>query len=291
MTQSTKDQFLASSGLLLVTFFWGAAFIPVKITITEMNLYYFLFLRFIVAAIIMFVIFYKKVAAVDRGTIKSSLILSIFLSAAYITQTEGLRFTSAANSALITCLYMVMIPVICLVFEKTKLELFPVIGILLAFFGMYLLTAYSLTGLNLGDIITLACAVACAFHIILTGRYSRRHKLVPLVAYQLLFAGIICGAVALFQHGITTTFSRFGIMTVLFTAIFATVLAFLVQSKAQRILSSTRAGVICSMEAVFGALIPWAIGFETPTKLAIIGASIMVAGMFLSEIKTYRTTG
>jgi drug/metabolite transporter (DMT)-like permease len=284
MTHAGKEQLAAAAALLLMTFFWGAAFLLVKMTIAEMNLYFFLFLRFGLASALMFLLFFRRNIAADRSTIASAFVLALFLAAAFIAQTEGLRFTSAANSALITCLYMVFIPLAGFLFQRVRVARASIAGALLAFAGMYLLTSGSLTGANRGDVITLLCAVASTWHFILTSRYSHRHRLVPLVSYQFLFTAVICGIVAAAQRGFTASVPAIGIATIALTAVFATVIAFLVQTRAQRILSPTRAGVICSMEAVFGACIPWAVGAERPTWLAALGAAMMVAGMIASEL-------
>ncbi len=285
MNKNSKSEMIALVLLLLATLIWGSSFIFVKMAIAKMNLYYFLFIRFFVAGAIMFAVFRRRMLNVDAATIRAALILGVMLSASFIAQTEGLRFTAAANSALITCLYMVFTPLFLLIFKKTRVEMSSVLGVVLALVGMFLLTYYSLTGMNVGDAITVACAVMLSWHLIYTGKYSVKHSLVPLVGYQFLFTSVFCGAIAAIQGGFTLDIPRIGVFALAFTAVFATAIAFFIQTYAQRVLSPTRTGVICSMESVFGALIPWCIGFETPTILSIVGACLMVAGMLVSEVK------
>ncbi|PJA21170.1 MAG: EamA family transporter, partial [Deltaproteobacteria bacterium CG_4_10_14_0_2_um_filter_43_8] len=47
----------------------------------------------------------------------------------------------------------------------------------------------------------------------------------------------------------------------------------------------TRAGVIFSLESVFGSYFGWLLGGETFTQLALFGAILMVMGMIISELK------
>jgi drug/metabolite transporter (DMT)-like permease len=284
MNDLKRAQLFAVAELLFATVAWGAAFVFVKMTVMRMNLYCFLFLRFSLATLLMFLIFPRRVLAADGATVRAAFWLSLLLGSAYFAQTEGLRFTAAANSALITCLYIVLIPAFCIAFQRARPEAHSIVGAAVAFFGMYLLTSCGLAGMNAGDLMTLVCAIAFAWHFILTGRYSRRHGLVPLVTYQLMFTAAMSGIVALAQGGFSASVPPVGILTILFTAIFATVIAFLIQTHAQRVLSPARTGVICSMEAVFGALIPWATGFERPTVAAAAGACVMIAGMLISEL-------
>lgn len=284
-TQKIKQN-TAIAGLVFATFAWGASFVLVKTALAEMNLYYFLFLRFSLASILMAVIFWKQVSGAGRSTVGAAFLLGALLAAAYIAQTEGLKITSSANAALITCLFMVLIPFFSYFYNGSRVGIFPVVGIALSFAGMYLLTCMGLTGINRGDAIVLGCAVAVAWHVIMTGKYARSHRLIPLVTYQFIFVALISGVAAALKGGVTLNISSRSLFTILFTGVFATIVAFLIQTAAQRVLSPARTGVICALEAVFGALIPWALLIERPRAISVAGALLMVAGMVVSELKS-----
>lgn len=281
-------QIVAALALLLATAIWGASFFLVKLTVAVLDVYFFLFLRFAIAALVMVVIFHRQILGVSRRTLKSSLILGVFISIAYITQTEGLRFTSAANSALITCLYMVLVPLFAFFYSKSAIEKTTWTGITIAFAGMLLLTYYGLSGPNLGDAITLICAVALAWHIILTGKYAHAHDLIPLVFFQFLLVTVATGIVTAVKGGFTTDIVPIGIFTIVFTALFATIAAFIIQTSAQKIIPPTRAGVIFAMEAVFGAAFAWSFGMDHPTLISFAGACLMVGGMLISELSPFK---
>lgn len=281
-------QILAVSALLASTAVWGATFLLVKITIARLDVYYFLFLRFAIAAIVLFAFCHRQILSVSGKTLKSSLILGVMISIMYISQTEGLKFTSAANSALITCLYMVLVPPFAFFYSGTSMEKNAWTGITVALAGMILLTYYGLRGPNLGDVITLTCAVAAAWHIILTGKYAHTREIIPLVFFQLLLVVAISGVVAAIKGSFTMDIAPFEIFTILFTSLFATVASFLVQVAAQKVISPTRAGVIFSMEAVFGSAFAWGFGMELPTLISFAGACLMVGGMLISELSPFK---
>lgn len=281
-------QFMAIASLLFVTIFWGSTFILVKWTVAEIDLYFFLFIRFILAFLIMGAIFYKKIVKIDKKTLKSAIILGILLGLAFITQTEGLQYTTASNAALITGLYLIFIPIFAAIFFRTKSNLLSVIGAIISLIGLYFLTQYSFTGMNIGDVLMLLCAIVAAWQIIYTGRYSVRHNLIPLVAFQFLTVAIICGVVALFKGGFTTAIPRIAIITIIVTSLFATVLAFTVQAAAQRVIDPTRAGIILAMEAVFGVIFAYWWGGERLTTISMMGGGIMILGMVISEIHPIR---
>lgn len=282
---SQGKQALAIFGLLAVTAIWGSTFILVKWTIEGMGIYYFLFLRFALASAILLAIFHRRMRHIGGKTVWASLLLGLLMFTAYAAQTEGLRFTTASNSALITGLYMVLIPFFSLIYPRKRPDLLALVGIALALPGLFLLTQYSFTGINRGDLITLICTFACAWHIILTGKFGGEHGLIPLVVMQFLFVTLMSGVVALAKGEFTAEIQGIGWFTIITTSVFATALAFTVQIAAQRVVEPTRAGIVLAMEAVFGALAGYLIGGELMTSASFAGACLMVAGMFVSEIR------
>lgn len=282
---SSTRQGLAIFGLLVVTAVWGSTFILVKWTVESLGVYYFLFLRFSLASILLTLIFHKRIFAAEKRTILAALALSALMFTAFATQTEGLRLTTASNSALITGLYMVLIPIFSLIYPRRKPDPLAIAGIALALPGLVLLTQYSFAGINAGDLITLVCAGACAWHIILTGEFATEHSLIPLVVFQFIFVSIMSGAVALAKSEFTQAIPDIGWLTIIITAVFATAFAFTVQTAAQRIVNPTRTGIVFAMEAVFGALFGFLIGGELMTGASFVGACLMVAGMVVSEIR------
>lgn len=283
MQNSTRSG-LASLSLLATTAVWGVTFIFVKWAIAEIDLYYFLFLRFGIASLIMAAVFHGRLRRITLPTIKAGALLGILFTAIYIAQTEGLRFTSAANSAFITGLYMVIIP-ICMYFWKgMRPHIFSILAIFISMPGMYLMTECGVGGINRGDLITLIAAFAAAWHIVMTGEFSKRHPVVPLVTCQFVIAAIICGIVAMIRGGVTIHIPMVAWGSLAITSVFATCVAFMVMTFMQRYVDTTRAGIIFAMEAVFGALFGYVIGGEILTTAALFGAGLMTAGMIISEI-------
>jgi len=285
-TYSPKIQALAMIGLVADTIIWGASFSLVKWTITEIDAYYFLFLRFLVAFLFLAIIFRKRILKAKKSEITASLNLSIYLSIGYLAQTEGLKYTTAGNSAFITGLYIILIPLLSALSKKGREEITrpAIIGVMISFFGLYLLTYHGVQGINVGDYITLICAFAFSWHIILTKRMAHRHDIVPIVMFQLFFAALMFGILSFIKGVPSLHLSKIAVITIIITGIFATSLAFLIQTTAQRMISPTRAGIIFGMEAVFGALFGWWWGGEIMTKLAFIGACFIMSGVILTEM-------
>lgn len=283
--ESGLRQALATGGLISVAAVWGLTFVLVRWTVATVDPYQFLFLRFVVASIALALLFWRHLQRIDRSVLRSGTVLGIWLTACFIAQTEGLRFTTATNSALITCLYMVLIPIGVYAMTRKPLPWTSLAGIALAIPGSILLTSGSPSGVNRGDLITAIVPIAGAMHILLTGEYAKRHALVPLVLIQFICITAISGAVALFRGSLLDPLPPIGWFTVAFNAIFASCLGFTVQTAAQRVIDPTRAGIIFALEAVFGTLFGWWLGGEAFTTASFIGACLMAGGMIASEVR------
>jgi drug/metabolite transporter (DMT)-like permease len=280
---AAKKQGLAIFSLLLVTIAWGAVFTMVKWTIAGMDLYYFLFLRFLLASAVLAVIFHRRLRRLDWQTVKAAALLGIFLAIAYASHTEGLRFTTASNSAFITCLYIVVVPFFAVLLYKEKIKPSSIIGLVVSVVGLYLLTQFSLAGINRGDYITLICSLTYALHIVFTRIMVLRHDVVSLVTLQLFFAALFFGVIAGIKGSFTLNITPIGIVTLLVSALICSALAFLVQSYVQRIVSATRVGLIITLEAPFGAFFGWWWAGEMFTDVSFIGALVMLLGVLVSE--------
>jgi drug/metabolite transporter (DMT)-like permease len=271
-------------GLITTTAVWGLTFILVKWTIEVVDLYYFLFLRFLLASIIMLIIFARRIRKTTIADIKAGVLLGIFLVSVYIFQTVGLQYTTATNSALITGLYMVLVPIGSIIYPGKRPDAMALAGVAIATVGLILLTGYNVSGINKGDYIMFTVPALCALHIIFTGKYTQRHSAVILVVVQFIVATIVCGIASIFTFK-SASMPPIGWFSLVICSIFGSCIAFLTQTAAQRMIDPTRIGIIFAMESVFGALSGWIFGGEVMTALAFVGAVLIVLGMITSEMK------
>jgi drug/metabolite transporter (DMT)-like permease len=276
---------IADLVLLAVAFVWGITFIIVKQAIAEVGVYPFLFVRFTLAFLLMILIFAKRLRRLDRFVFFSGCVLGVFLFLAYAFQTTGLAYTSASNAGFITGLNVVFVPIFSVVMFKQMPRPLTILGIILATIGLFLLTGGYWDGFNRGDVLTLACAICYALHILCTGRYA------PIMDVYLL-ATVQIGVVALFSFPFAiSSLSSFpsGIpisvwKSIIFTGLFATVFAFVAQTRAQRFTPPARAALILLMETVFCAITARFYGGETLPAMALAGGMLMVIGMALTEL-------
>src|SRR5262249_42507079 len=182
-----------------------------------------------------------------------------WVAGGWVRQREGLQRTSASRSGFLTGLLVIFVPLLELLLFRKRPPLFAGLGVLLSLCGMALLSnpfgAQSSATL-LGDMLTVACAVIFAGHILLLGKVTRQHPLLSLLLLQLAsvaVAALLLGPIVEAQRLAPTPRVWTAIA---YLAIFCTLLAFAVQTWAQRHTSPLRMALISVFEPVFAAL--WA---------------------------------
>jgi len=268
--------------LLVVAFFWGLTFVTVKEAIEFIPPFSFLFCRFSIAFLLLLLISIKKLKNMNLKTLKSGFFIGIFLFLGYAFQTVGLKYTTPANAGFITGLSVVIVPFLSSVILKAKPGRNVIIGIILATIGLLFLSFQEFK-ISYGDFLILLCALSFAMHIILVGKYSPKMDTFLITTVQI-------GTVALFSLFFSFTESSFEFNIVILealiiTAIFATVLAFLIQNAAQKHVSPTHTALIFAMEPVFAAVCSYIIISEVFTIRKIIGCLFILLGMIIAEIK------
>jgi drug/metabolite transporter (DMT)-like permease len=270
---------LAPWALLLVAAVWGLSFVWMKDILDQQDVYSFLFCRFLVASAIMFIArptlftkFNVKLAA--RGGLAG-----LALGTGYIFQTLGLERTTPAITGFVTGLYVVFTPLIALIFFHDRITWLAWFYIGVATVGLGVL---SISGwkIGLGEFFVLVSAILFAIHIIFLSRWSKDFDTYLLTFAQLFTCSLVAGVPA-FISGFTPPPDQQTWSVVLFTAIFATFLAFIVQTWSQARISAVKVAVILTMEVVFAALFSVALGAEPLTLRMLVGGSLILIAMVM----------
>ena len=279
-----KTSRLALWSLVSVAAMWGVAFVVMKPAIEQQPFFDFLAIRFTIAAGIMLVMRPKVVLALKGKMLAVGAVLGVVLGLAYVTQTIALEMTTAAITGFLTGTYVVLTPVLGWLIFRRKVGVKVAIGAVLALIGLGLI---SITGVSIevGQIWGIVCAVLYALHIVGLGRFSSGLDSYALTFVQLVFVAVVCwiGALPDGYQGPPTVDVW---MAVLFTAIFATVIGFFVQTWAQARMEPSRVAIILTLEVVFTAVVSVAVGQEVLALKTIIGGAFMVAAMVIVEMPT-----
>ena len=289
-----KKEWIAPLSLLFVSFIWGATFVVVQNAMSFVEPFTFNSVRFLFAGIILLliqVIFAKKPSRkqLQKSSV-SGLIVGFFLFIGYLLQTFGLLYTTSSKAGFLTGLSVVMVPILSFIFLKQRITPFIILGITFATIGLYLLTAGDSFAFNIGDILVLGCAIAFAAHILINGFFSKKISPLLLSTSQVLAVGIfstICAFLfedwqKLFSVDLWTNYSF--LFALFLTSIFATSIAFFIQTSAQKHTSPTRVAIIFAMEPVFAAITGIIVANEQLSIPAIFGCLCIFLGMILVEL-------
>ncbi|WP_035586534.1 DMT family transporter [Hippea jasoniae] len=286
MVVKLSKELIADLFLLSVTIFWGSTFIIVKKSIEMMPTFAFLTIRFFIATVLLVIMFFPKLKQLNKEILRDGVILGVVLFSAYAFQTVALEYAKASVVGFLTGLNVIFTPIFSAVFLKKMPRIYSQIGAVLAFIGVFLMSAGDSLTFSIGEILTIICAIFVAFQIILTDKYSRRHDTYLLTVIEIATLTVCSWIVSLLTepYVLPEHFSNYLIFSFIITAVFATVYAFVVQNTAQKYTTPTKTAIIFIMEPVFAGIFGYLLGGEVLSLKGYIGALIMFAGLFISEI-------
>ena len=274
---------LAPWALLTVSAAWGLSFVVMKDAIQRQSVNNFLFTRFTLAVIVMILIRPQTIKLFNKDLLQRGGLAGIFLGLGYIAQTLGLERTGAAITGFITGLYVVLTPLIASIVLKEKITKFTWLCIAVATFGLGLLSIRGFS-VGIGEMFVLASAVLFAAHIIALSKWSSGRDVYAMTVIQLTMCAILAGLASAVE-GYSLPPDRGVWSVVIFTAVFATALAFIVQTWSQAHMSATKVAVILTMEVVFAALFAILLGGERLTLQTAFGGILVVVAMYLIVLK------
>lgn len=275
--------------LLLVTIIWGSTFVISKSLLDYASPLAYTALRFFLAAGILIVLYNRRVSLVPLSTYLKGSILGLLLFIGFALQTIGLQYTTASKSAFFTGMLVVLTPIVhftvqhFLKMQKKPLRYGNIIGVICSAIGLFLLTSPEGSSFNIGDAMTLVCAVLFAFYIVYLDFASVEPDKLQLTYVQFLVCGFLGLISAWIFEDIKIELTTDFIASLLYLTIFATVIAMWVQNRFQGDTTPTRAAVIFSIEPVVAAFFAYYLRDEILGMIGIIGAVIIMMGVMLSE--------
>jgi drug/metabolite transporter (DMT)-like permease len=266
--------------LLLVTAIWGWTFVLVKDAVTQYPTLPFLQIRFGLAVVVMAVIVHRLPT---RREWRLGLVVGAVLAAGYLTQTVGLAITSPGNAGLITGMVVVFTPLLSRIFG-TPVRWWTWVATLLSLIGIGLLTG-GLSGLNIGDVLVLVCAVLFALQLVLLGRWSPGLRSGPLALVQMI------ACVALFSPGGTWELRPPNAqvwLAIAITGVFASALAFYVQTLAQKHIDANRVALIFTLEPAWALAAAVILAGQRFGLEQALGAALMLTAIVGHELASLK---
>lgn len=273
----------ADALLVLACLLWGVSFVIVKDALRYSTPLAFVALRFTLAAVVL-APFARLGGGFSRAELLAGALLAVLLGTGFIAQTAGLVYTTPSRSAFIVGVSSVLAPPIALVAVRERARPVVLLALVIATLGIWLLTDPDAGGLNTGDLLTGITAVTFGGQIVAIATASRRHALMRLVWLETAGTALLAAVAAPLVEDVRVTWTTGFAGALLFTAVGATVVALLLQLRAQREMSSARAAVIFCSETLFAALTSWIVLGERLTAGQWLGGGLILAGMLATAI-------
>lgn len=291
-----RRNLLAHILLIAVVLVWGCTFPLVKSALHDISPLLFNLLRMSLAAAVLLGANRSTLRGLTRTELRLCLAAGLFLALGYQFQTSGLAHTTPSKSAFLTGLVVVLVPILSLLPRVAppsvpKPNTIVFFGALLAFAGLILLTstpgtgAELLSGMHLGEWLTLGCAVAFAAHLLTLAHAAPQLSARRLGTLQITFAAMFMLLTLPLGGRPTLHFTPTAILALTITALLATAAAFTIQSWAQQILPPTHTALILTLEPVFAALTSLLFFNERLGPHELFGAALILCGILLAELR------
>ncbi|MCW7555420.1 DMT family transporter [Endozoicomonas gorgoniicola] len=277
--------FLADGLLLLVAFIWGSAFVAQRLGMNHIEPWAFNGIRFLIGsfALIPFLLFQRRRGSVfTRLTWLGGIALGLVMMLASGFQQIGLIYTTAGKAAFITCLYIVLVPILgLLVGNKTGRDTW--LGIVIALPGLGFLTLGDDLVLNYGDMLEMIGALFWAAHLLLIARLAPRNNVIALAFVQFLSCSLFSFGVASVTENWAWSQAEAALMPLLYVGIVSTGVGYTLQIIGQKTAPVAHASIILSLETVFAVIVGYLFLNETLSGIAMLGCVLMLAGMVVSQ--------
>jgi drug/metabolite transporter (DMT)-like permease len=295
--------------MLFVVVVWGSTFVLVKGALADATPAAFNLVRMTLAFAVLGVAYHRYWRTIQGWQVWAGALVGACLAMGYQFQTTGLARTTPSKSAFITGLMVVMVPLLSIIpglrppgARPQRWNVF--FGATLAFIGIVLLTApaaltasnsNSLLGeaarllpdmasINLGDVLTLGCALGFAFHCIALSHVSPRIAFQPLALLQVGFCAVFMAlSMPLIEHPQITWTLRLAVALGI-TVVFSSAAAFSIQSWAQSVLPPTHIALLLTLEPVFAWITSFLVMGERLGLRPACGALLILAGIALTEL-------
>lgn len=286
---SIKGNFI----LMLTAFIWGTAFVAQSVGMDYVGPFTFITIRYIIGGIFLIPCIFllnkfnknsnKAANRNNKHLYIGGLACGIVLFTASGFQQIGMQYTTVGKSGFITALYVIIVPMMGLLFGK-KVQKRVWFSVAIALVGLYLLCMKENLQVSKGDFLTLMCAICFSIHILVIDKFSPLVDGVRMSCIQFFVAGIL-GIIPMiiFENpnfeGLKQAYSP-----ILYAGIMSSGVAYTLQIIGQRYTSPVMATLIMSLESVFAALSGWIILNEFLSIKEFIGCILVFAGIVIAQL-------
>ena len=271
---------------------WGFGFYAQRVSITELSPLWATAIRFVLALpMVVAALWWRRRRGVALPWV-AGVVLGTLMYIAFALQTVAMQHTPVSRVALLTGLYAVFTPLLQPLFRLGRPTFVQGVAAGLAVLGTVLLcgvigdTAALTTPPNVGDLMTLGMGIIAAALVLLVARFAPRTDAIALNGVQILAMTVLGFVVAVVVEGDAAArvfaIGNGSLLSLLYLAVFSTIVAFTLQFVGQQHLSPAPASIIMLLEVPIGVLgAVWLLG-DTMVGLQWLGAGVAVVAVVVA---------
>ena len=285
MERNRKVEVIASIVLAVVALVWGTTYAVIKDTLSVVQPFSLMMFRFGFSALILSMMYLKKFKIIKSVDLKRGIIIGIFMFLAFYFLIVSIRFTTASKFSFIVGAYVLIVPFLSWIINKTKLDRYAIVGAILATIGLAFLTMEKGAVFNLWDLVAGCCSFFFAAHMIAIEKYSGDSDPILLTIIQFITTAVLFIILTGIKEGYDFTVLPEIKWTLGYLVIISTIIPFAIQNIVQRYISSTSTALILTLQSAFGSIFAVYYLDERMTKQMIIGCLLTFIAIVFQETK------
>ena len=280
MKQSTT----AKLALFLTAVLWGSTFTIGKLAAEVFSPSFIIALRFLVASIALLIAAWPRREELDRKYWTGGFWMGLTLFISYILQVGGLALdTSPGKSAFLCTTYSVMVPFLYWFVTKERPKLRHILCVFLCLGGVGILSLSGGWGMSAGDILPVLSGVPCAFNIVISAMVCRNRNVLLLTTVELWVVTVLAWVFVFFGRDFPVSYPLGALGGIFYLGLIATALCLYLQSYGLKYAEPAIAGMLLSLESVFGVVFSVIIYRETVTPRMLVGFGVIFTAILLSQ--------
>lgn len=278
--------------LLAASFFWGTTFVAQILGMEGLGPYTYAAARFALGVLFIGALWFlyrdKRAEQRRAGTFRSGFRAGIPVGLAMFVgvtlQQVALLYTTAGKTAFITTVYIVLVPLAAVLLGQ-RVRAVQWGGAVLAFAGVYFLSAHGETTINTGDLLVLVCSFFWMAQILLIDRYARAVDAIELCFMQMIVCTIGSAVLAAIYESFAWSDIWSAAVPILYAGLFSCGVAYTCQILGQAYVEPTQAAILMSTEAIFAAVAGWIVLGETMSGVQLLGCALLLGGALMAQVR------
>lgn len=285
--------------LLLTATIWGTAFVAQSVGMDYIEPFTFNSIRCFMGGIVLIPCIWllnrfpagkkakeKPATSVtgNKTLLLGGIICGILLALASNLQQIGIKYTTVGKAGFITSCYIVIVPVLGILFFKKKCRSTLWAAVALALVGLYLLSIKDGFNIGKGDFYIFLCSILFSLHILTVDHFSPLVDGIKMSCIQFFVSGILSGIPALLFETATLQ----GILSawgpLVYAGVFSCGIAYTLQIVGQKNMNPTTASLILSLESCISVLAGWMLLNQKLSSRELFGCVLMFVAIVLAQL-------